>query len=116
MIQNNYWSHTAPDGTTPWYWIINSGYDYLYAGENLAKDFIDAHSVLAAWLASPAHRNNILSKNFQDIGVAVIEGNLGGHPTILVVQMFGQIRGSKSKTSSSPSSIIITSSEYSWIC
>ncbi|MFC1656824.1 CAP domain-containing protein [Patescibacteria group bacterium] len=90
MLQYDYWSHTAPDGTTPWYWILNSGYNYLYAGENLAKDFIDASSVISAWMSSTTHRNNLLNNNFQDIGVAVVEGDLGGESTILVIQMFGQ--------------------------
>ncbi|MFH1749796.1 MAG: CAP domain-containing protein [bacterium] len=99
MLQYDYWSHTAPDGTTPWYWILNSGYNYLYAGENLAKDFVDTNSVIAAWMASTTHRNNLLSNNFRDMGVAVIEGKLEGKSTILVIQMFGQ---NKSLTRSTP--------------
>ncbi len=90
MLQQDYWSHTAPDGTTPWYWILNSGYNYLYAGENLAKDFVDTNSVISAWLASTTHKNNLLSSNFRDIGVAVVEGKLDGKSTILIIQMFGQ--------------------------
>lgn len=90
MLKHNYWSHTAPDGTTPWHFITSSGYNYLYAGENLAKDFIDANSVIAAWLASTSHRNNILNNHYKDMGVAIVEGALQGKQTILVVQMFGQ--------------------------
>src|SRR6185436_2631416 len=30
MFANNYWAHIAPDGTTPWYFIKNAGYEYLY--------------------------------------------------------------------------------------
>ena len=36
MIENNYFAHTSPQGKTPWHWVEESGYDYRYAGENLA--------------------------------------------------------------------------------
>src|SRR5581483_4473703 len=34
MFAKDYWAHVSPDGTTPWVWIRDSGYNYLYAGEN----------------------------------------------------------------------------------
>ena len=40
MFEKNFWAHFAPDGTTPWSFIKAAGYDYSYAGENLAKGFI----------------------------------------------------------------------------
>src|SRR5665647_1797248 len=36
MVAANYWSHTSPDGKTPWTFIAASGYSYQRAGENLA--------------------------------------------------------------------------------
>jgi hypothetical protein len=89
MFQLNYWAHVAPDGTTPWYFIRNSGYEYLYAGENLARGFYNAPDVVNAWMASPTHRENILSPNYKDIGFAVSSGTLTGTETVLVVQEFG---------------------------
>jgi hypothetical protein len=89
MFQLNYWAHVAPDGTTPWYFIRNSGYEYLYAGENLARGFYSAPDVVNAWMASPSHRENILSPNYKDIGFAVSAGTLSGTETVLVVQEFG---------------------------
>src|SRR3989344_958053 len=89
MLAKNYWSHIAPDGTTPWYFIKNSGYSYIYAGENLARGYNSANDVLNAWLASPTHRDNILSNKYQNIGFAVVTGNLTGEETVLVVEMFG---------------------------
>ncbi len=90
MFSKNYWAHFAPDGTSPWYFIRNSGYQYTYAGENLAKGFTESKDVVDAWLASPSHRENILSDKYQDMGFAILEGNLQGEDTILVVQMFGK--------------------------
>lgn len=90
MFEKDFWAHIAPDGTAPWKFILDSGYKYLYAGENLAKDFQNSADVTAAWMASKAgHRENILGRNYTDIGVAVVNGTLGGFQTTLVVQMFG---------------------------
>jgi len=89
MFTNNYWSHFAPDGTTPWHFIKGSGYEYIYAGENLAKGFTQSDQIVQAWLASPTHRENILSPKYDEIGFAVMEGSLLGEETVLVVQMFG---------------------------
>ena len=89
MMQNNYWAHFAPDGTTPWKFIISSGYDYMYAGENLAKGFVNSSDAVDAWMDSPTHRDNILSNQYSDVGFAIVEGNLQGEDTVLVVEIFG---------------------------
>lgn len=89
MFAKNYWAHVSPSGTQPWYFITEAGYSYRYAGENLARDFSDPNSVVTAWLNSATHRDNLLNAKYQDIGVAVIDGQLEGRETTLVVQMFG---------------------------
>lgn len=89
MFAKNYWAHIAPDGITPWVLIKNSGYEYLYAGENLARGFSNTSDVVNAWMASPSHRDNILSSNYTDVGFAIAAGSLTGSDTVLVVEMFG---------------------------
>jgi hypothetical protein len=89
MILNDYFSHTSPQGITPWRWIEKTGYDYSYAGENLAMDFTSAEKMNEAWLASPTHRANILNERYKEIGVAAKDGVINGHATTVVVQMFG---------------------------
>ena len=89
MVAKNYWAHTSPNGITPWSFFQNVGYKYLYAGENLARDFTNSSSVIDAWMNSPTHRDNILSSRYQEIGIAVIHDTFQGQPTTLVVQMFG---------------------------
>lgn len=89
MFAKNYWAHNSPDGTTPWYFIKKSGYTYVYAGENLARGFSTSGEVVNAWMASPSHRENMLSANYQDVGFAVMEGKLLGEDTTLVVEEFG---------------------------
>lgn len=89
MIARDYWAHVSPNGTQPWFFITESGYQYRFAGENLARDFSDPASIVRAWMNSPTHRDNLLSNRYHDIGIAVVDGQLTGHDTTLIVQMFG---------------------------
>ena len=113
MLSEQYWDHFGPNGETPWQFIRAEGYNYVYAGENLAKGFQTAEGVVEAWMASPTHKANIVSVNYKDIGVAVVQGTLLGKQTILVVQMFGnltqEVAGASttdSKTSSSGNTVV----------
>src|SRR3989344_3906445 len=89
MLQYDYWAHVAPDGTEPWKFFTDVGYKYRYAGENLARDFTSPSSAVEAWMASPSHRDNLLSTKYAEIGIAVIEGDLSGVDTTIIVQLFG---------------------------
>jgi len=89
MFAFNYWAHNSPSGRNPWSFFKEVGYKYLYAGENLARDFRDPESVVEAWMNSPSHRENIMNSKYQEIGVAVVDGTLQGVETTLVVQLFG---------------------------
>lgn len=90
MFAKNYWSHYGPDGATPWDFILSSGYQYEYAGENLAKNFLFSQGVIDAWMQSPSHRDNILRKEYAEVGYAVLNGVLNGEETTIVVEMFGK--------------------------
>lgn len=92
MINRNYFAHDTPDGKRPWEWIDRSEYDYIYAGENLAMDFITAEVVQAAFLKSPTHRKNILNPKYTEVGIAVLNGELDGRQTTLLVEFFGTQR------------------------
>ena len=89
MFNKNYWAHNAPDGTTPWTFIKGAGYNYVYAGENLARGFNNASDVVTAWMNSPEHRKNVLSPNYQNVGFSVATGKLSGEDTVLIVEMLG---------------------------
>jgi hypothetical protein len=89
MFSKDYWAHNAPDGTTPWVFIKAAGYNYIYAGENLARGFNSVPDVINAWMNSPEHRQNVLSPNYQNVGFAVATGKLSGESTVLVVEMLG---------------------------
>lgn len=89
MFADQYWAHDAPDGTEPWKWLGDVGYNYNEAGENLAKNFTSTSAVMTAWLDSPEHKANVLKNNYQDVGFAVVSGELAGEPTSLVVALYG---------------------------
>lgn len=89
MFAFNYWAHVSPSGRSPWSFFQEVGYKYLYAGENLARDFMNSDSVVDAWMNSPSHRDNLLNSNYKEIGLSVVNGTLNGVETTLVVQMFG---------------------------
>ncbi|MDZ7798186.1 MAG: CAP domain-containing protein [Patescibacteria group bacterium] len=111
MLADDYFAHFAPDGKKPWDFIHSSGYDYKFAGENLAMDFSSASGAMQGWMASPTHRENILSSDYDEIGVAVLNGKLQGHSTILIVQMFGH----QDKAISSPPVVATASTTESTI-
>lgn len=89
MYEENYWAHFSPSGKDPWGFINGAGYQFSYAGENLARNFTTADDTVRAWMASPTHKENILNSKYQDIGIAVVSGVLQGETTTLVVQEFG---------------------------
>lgn len=103
MFAKNYWAHIAPDGTTPWYFIKSSGYEYVYAGENLARGYTTSSDVINAWMASPSHRENMLSPNYKEIGFAIKDGTLTGDDTVLVVEEFGSRTAESTQPPAQPS-------------
>ncbi|GMU74266.1 MAG: hypothetical protein AMXMBFR44_4630 [Candidatus Campbellbacteria bacterium] len=91
MIARQYFEHESPDGIGPDGLADAAGYDYLAVGENLALgNYEDDAELVAAWMDSPGHRENILGTQYTEIGVAVVEGSFEGHRTWFAVQEFGR--------------------------
>lgn len=88
MAAKGYFAHMGPDGQEPWSWILGAGYDYRFAGENLAVRFVDSSDVVDAWMDSPSHRANIVKPAYRAIGVGVAQGFYEGQPATYVVQYF----------------------------
>lgn len=89
MIENKYFAHTSPSGLNPWYWFGKNNYEYQFAGENLAINFLKAEDQQKAWMNSLTHKKNILNVNFAETGVAVGAGEIDGQVSIIAVQEFG---------------------------
>ncbi len=95
MVDGAWWSHESPEGTSPFIWLRARNYDYAYAGENLAVGFETARLLVASWMESAGHRQNILGVQFSDCGIAIIEGSTKGPMSgKSVVVMFGRRKAS----------------------
>ncbi|WP_379150678.1 CAP domain-containing protein [Paenibacillus sp. sgz5001063] len=69
MRSNQYFSHTSPTYGSPFDMMSSFGVSYQYAGENIAMGQKTPQEVMTAWMNSTGHRANILSANFNYIGV-----------------------------------------------
>ena len=74
MEDLSYWGHVSPDGREPFVWLRPHGYNYQFAGENLAAGFDTTEVLVDAWMESKGHRENILSPLYRDCGVSIIDG------------------------------------------
>lgn len=93
MIARHYFEHVSPTGQNVSDLGARVGYEYIVMGENLALgNFANADDLLTAWMNSPGHRANILSINYQEIGVYVARGTYQGKEVWFAVQHFGTQR------------------------
>jgi len=105
MLDNDYFAHYSPSGVTPWHWFDEAGYSFRYAGENLAMDFERTRPINEAWMDSPAHRDNIVSDKFDQIGIAAERGEIDGEKTTVVVQLFGTPLATQGQPSAQTASV-----------
>lgn len=73
MNKNGYFSHTSPTYGSPFDMMKHFGISYQYAGENIAMGQRTPEEVVQAWMNSEGHRKNILSANFNYIGIGYVE-------------------------------------------
>jgi len=89
MFKNQYFGHISPSGVEIGDLASQAGYEFISIGENLALgNFENDETLVQAWMDSPGHRENILNKNYSEIGVTVIKGMFEGKTTWLAVQHF----------------------------
>ncbi|PIR52982.1 hypothetical protein COU76_03710 [Candidatus Peregrinibacteria bacterium CG10_big_fil_rev_8_21_14_0_10_49_10] len=105
MLARAYFAHTTPEGLSHVDRIKHTGYaivDMEYCncagfkaalGENLAKGQRSVNWVMNEWMASPTHRDNILSPHFTELGVGIAEGKGSGTQIAdrIWVQNFGSL-------------------------
>jgi uncharacterized protein YkwD len=70
MADNDFFSHTGLDSSSPGDRISAAGYTWWTYGENIAAGYFDEASVMAAWLNSPGHCANIMNSAFAEVGTA----------------------------------------------
>ena len=69
MAAQNYFDHTAKDGSAPWDRARAQGYTGNGVGENIARGYPDATAVVDGWMQSDGHRRNIENCAWTSIGV-----------------------------------------------
>ncbi|MGE4548265.1 MAG: CAP domain-containing protein [Intestinibacillus sp.] len=70
-------SHTRPNGSSPFTALAEAGVSYKAAGENIAMGQKTPAEVVNAWMNSSGHRANILGSQFTSIGVGYVTGSNG---------------------------------------
>lgn len=103
MSHDGYISHIARSGATPLSRVRADGYIYSSrVGYELAENIgwgtlwmATPRAIVAAWMASPGHRENILDARYRDTAVGVSPGAPAsmahGQPGAVYTQEFGSI-------------------------
>jgi len=77
MANRGYFSHTSPTYGSPFQMMENFGLRFTAAGENIAYGQRTPAQVMADWMNSPGHRNNIMSRSYSQIGVGLAKNSSG---------------------------------------
>ncbi len=89
MVEQHFFAHVSPDGGTLTSRLGASGYLARPGGWTVGENIAWGESYLAspakivqAWMDSPPHRENVLSTEFEEIGLGIVtgvpfSGNLG---------------------------------------
>jgi uncharacterized protein YkwD len=72
MAGNGFFGYLGSDGSAAGDRIRAAGYLWTTHAENIAAGFPLPEAVLAAWMASPGQRENLLNPAFRDVGVALV--------------------------------------------
>jgi uncharacterized protein YkwD len=100
MAVRGYFAHTSANGTAFWKRIRRHygqrGYRHWLVGENLlwSSPNVDAGRAMDMWMASPAHRENILDRRWRKIGLSAVRvpvapGAFRGLEVTIVTADFG---------------------------
>ncbi|MBZ0135572.1 MAG: CAP domain-containing protein [Planctomycetes bacterium] len=81
MDARNFFAHNNPDGHSPFQRMANAGISYSAAAENIAMGYGTPQAVMAGWMASQGHHDNIMNPVFTQIGIGVRLGSNGDYWT-----------------------------------
>jgi uncharacterized protein YkwD len=74
MARHDYFEHVDLSGHSPADRVRATGYRYKLVGENIAYGPASADEVVAGWLHSPGHCENIMDPRFVEMGLAYAPG------------------------------------------
>ncbi|WP_344970557.1 CAP domain-containing protein [Streptosporangium fragile] len=76
MADTGKFSHTSPDGKSPWERMEAAGYGNGGA-ENIGRGYTSAEQAVRSWMETTGHRRNILNCELKATGVGVVQGPEG---------------------------------------
>jgi uncharacterized protein YkwD len=75
------------DGKNPADRVKDAGYQYSYAGENIAVgENVTVQQIFEQWMLSKGHRDNILKAEYREIGIGIARNDKG---EVYYTQVFG---------------------------
>jgi uncharacterized protein YkwD len=79
MVARHFFEHATPDGVDPQQRMLAAGYpsNNAFTGENIAWATGPSASpaeIVSLWMHSPPHREDILRREFTEIGIGLAPG------------------------------------------
>lgn len=88
MAANNFMEHTGSDGSSVGVRTQRAGYSSGFVGENIARGYTEADAVVAGWVDSDGHCQNLMTGDYTEMGVGrAISPTTGEH---FWAQVFGR--------------------------
>lgn len=81
MVRRDFFSHTNPDGLSPYDRLREASIEFASAAENIAwnRGYADpAETAVTGWMNSDGHRRNILDAGFTHGGLGAAQNDLDG--------------------------------------
>lgn len=92
MAAKRYFSHKGKDGSSAAERALRAGYRWLRIGENIAAGQSSPEEVVAGWLTSPGHCENIMNNGFTEMGAAYAVNRSRAEPRAYWTQVFAAPR------------------------
>jgi uncharacterized protein YkwD len=87
MAQRNYFDHVSPEGVSAGQRATNAGYRFANLGENIAAGQANVAAVMASWLGSAGHCENIMTAAFTEMAVACVATTRPQYPTYWTMEL-----------------------------
>ena len=91
MARNHYFDHVDQSGRSPADRVKAAGYREQRVAENIAYGTLSTEEVIAGWLKSPGHCENLMEPRFKEMGIAYAQGS-GTHRELYWVQLLADPR------------------------
>lgn len=78
MARRDFVDHQSPDGRGLQDRMASTGYPWRVIAENVAAGLSSPESTVDSWMTSPGHRDNMLNREYKELGVGYARPPEGG--------------------------------------